>query len=843
MELRQLNFVLPGQHLAEISPEMAPADAANFLAIWTAIWHPALLAQTRKVPYCRPVEELLDLGELPRGELALVPAITPIPDDASLPLSNLQAPGVGNFETRQQVIAELSKSLDRSLDISAGDDFYALAYAYLQVELLTQSVSFEPLIDQVALNKAVVEGADAALDGNDEEKNRQLDDAYDLLMLARNHYYPVDMHLVDLSLLAPTTVGLEFKRECAAATAGNVLVTSDVLNHMAQHEPDSLDALRKAVEERRISVCGGSQGGESLAAMSPESLLRELRAGQLGIEQHLGRRPNVFAHHQGPVAPLVPGVLQKLGYYATLLCNFSGQSLPSTATTRTAWTGLDNAYLEALNAKPIDMGTAAGLLSLASATSRTMGYDLAGTLLLSGWSGHRSEFFDDLLCVARRSPLLGRLITLDEYFDITTAADQATPLHADAYPSPQLAANSVDEIEAEPCEGDELLEWPALAQFASPGQNQPGDPAQHLANLLGAKTQAATGRLRLNASSVTQSDREPLLPGFGWSWEPTGAATPTPTRAEPGVLRNERMEVVFDEQTGGISAARFHNVRGNLLSQQLVLDFDQRYQLAFDGWEVLESSESAGRLASDFRIVDSKGTTLGKLRQSIELQASSNALAFVIDFQSMAPGEGEFRIASRIAYRDETATLSRGLQGIDLVTQEPQFISGCVGIRDRQVPIALLCDRQRLHRRVQPRVLDTHLPLTASSPCQVRLSYLLDCAYPAHPMQLQRRPQLITHVATGEPTQQNGWWVRLGAANLLATYFGVEPQGEHGLLRMRILETSGRPTNTALAAWRPFVDAQAVNFRNEPNQLLHIRDGEVQLQLAAYEWIEVIAAW
>jgi len=857
MDLRQISIVLAGEHLAGISPDMDPADAANLLAIWTALWHPQLLTRTRSMPVCRSADSYPSPADLLPGELACIPAITLLPEEATWLQGEAAAPDFRQFESRAEVISQLSQTLGVELDSPLADEFYALGYAYLQVEMLTRSMSYDPIIDQKVLDTAVAAAADAAVAGDEETLDRHLDDSYDVLMQARNHYYPVDPHLINLWLLASTTVGGKFEQECLTATSASVLVTGDLLDHMAQQHPSSLAALRDAVGEGRITVCGGSYTSKPLAAMSPEVLLGELRSGQLKVEQHLGRRPNVFAHPDGPVAPLAAGVLQKLGYHSTLLCNFSGQALPASASTRTAWTALDNSYLEALNSKPIDAGNSSALLGLSSMVSRAMSYDSSATLLVAGWAGHRSDWYNDLMRVARRSSVLGRPTTMENYFDVTAASDHAAPMPAEEFrlhtsdtnglgaEAPEAKKPNDSSIDTEGISRHSALV--ALAEFASHGKVEAGDPALTLTHALGGDPTSSEGTLTLNSSSRSLTDRQPSTPAFGWSWAPNGTPLQGPPRAESGVLRNEHLEIKFDDRTGGVSAARLHGVRGNLLSQQPRLQGNADDQLAFDGWEVLEASDNQGRLASNYRIVDRAGNALANVRQVATLAANSRALDLDFEFETgdsakQASQLASHQLVSRIAYRDAGARLTRGLQGVDIPTRETRFVAAWLGIRTSP-PLAVICSEPHRHWHHQERMIDTQLTQAGSEPRRVRLSYVFDCSHPAVFANALHDSRQLATLPCGSPTQPHGWWLRLGAVGLLVTHLSAEPQGEHGLLRLRILETTGRQVSTTLAAWRPFVDAQAVNFHNEPEQLLHLRDGEVQLNFAPYEWMEVLAAW
>ncbi len=830
MKLCQTILAIPGDHLADISPELATSDAANLLACWTSLWHPSLLTQTREVPRCEAADQLVS-QKFGSDTLVLVPTISQVaPWETDGPQKPLFTPPSAR---RGQIIALLKQRLGPRFlaEEELAREFYAFAFAYLQIEILTRAMCHGPTISRPDLSEAIVDAADAALRHDEETFHRRLADAYDQLVQARNHYYPIDFFLIDFSLVAPTTCGKPFASTCRKGMAGNYLLTGQVLDHLATHEPESLAALQEALASGRASICGGSLGSTSLADFAPEGLLEEMRNGLAKFDTHLAQRPTLFAHFAGPIAPLLPGVLEKLGYTGVLTANFEGKPLPSTTATRATWVGLEGSQLEALHAAPLDMGNATTLLGLSNTISQAMDYDLAATLLLVGWPGHRSEFYDDLLRVAQRSTVLGRIVTLDEYFDVTSSSDYAGTIAADDYPGPSREPTRGPGL-ADSLAEDSLAKLARLAGLES--RSTP--PDKQLAQLLGASCDpSSSGLLTFNGSSGERAG----VPSFGWRWMPTGKTNRAPPRAEPGLLRNEAMEIFLDDQSGGISSTRLHHLRGNLLSQQLVLSRTELYQIAFDQMEVLTNSPTHGVLASASRIVDTQGTTVAELRQTTTLQRDSQQIEVEVTLTPTQEGQLPFAIASRIAFRDPTATLRRGLQGVLLATSKRSIETDRLQVTGEPVPIVIATDQPRLHHRSGERWIDTTLFKEPSQPMNASLSYGIDSEIPALP----RAEQDLVAVAASPPSQPTGWWLRIAARNLQVTRWAVEQQGDQRLLRLRVLETAGRQVKTTLAAWSPFVEARTVDFRGQLEQPLTLHEGTIALHLAAYEWVEIEAVW
>ena len=828
----QITLAIPGDTLWDVPRDLDDQTAGNLLATWTALWDPGLLVHTRSVPQAKPVEAVLR-GNRDPSELVLVPSIAQASNDSVIPVDPLVVCADSSV-ARGEVIAGLSKSLDldHPLGTELAADFYAFGFAYLQIELLTRSMHYEPQVVQDSLRDALLAAADAALAGDENSLSTHLEKAYDQLMQSRNHYYPIDFYLIDLMLTAPSVAGPELAEACRESRSSNVLLTGDTLQFMADHQADSLAALRDAWEDQRLTVCGGSQTDAPLKEYMPEELLANLRGGAATIDRHLGRRPTVFAHPCGPMAPLVPGVLYKLGYRGAVMADFAGGKVPNRHSTRATWTGLDNAAIEGLFAEPIDAGSHAAMFGLAKKVQHAMNYDLAASLLLVGWPGHRTEWHADLMNVAKSSPILGRPITLDEYFDITASHDDTGIMPADAYP----AAKALRECDT----SDARIA--ALARVADATEAT----AESLAGMLTNDSDSSkSGTLWLNAASGLAVDAGGEVPPFGWRFQPENPGDRRPPRCEVGRLLNEHLELVFDENTGGISATRLHSVRGNHLSQQLVVEplgpqgIAAGLQLAFDGWQVVESSDTTGTLLSEYRLVDGDGKALAKIRQNSILEMQRKSIEVRVEFDPLTERARLGRIASRIAVRDEGFPRTRGLQGVDLATTKSQVTAAWLGIGCQPVPLAVLCDTPRVHRRHSERMLDTRLVEAAGENTTSRLSYVLDCRYPAQAFAQSQHPEWTQAIPSPGVRQASGWWLHLGANNVQVTYLAAEPLETDLLVRMRLLETAGRPVNTHLAAWQPIADARQMNFLGEPDTLLKVDEGRVQLSLASYEFSEL----
>ncbi|MCI0491907.1 MAG: hypothetical protein L0Z07_03105, partial [Planctomycetes bacterium] len=242
MAICRASLILPGCHLEEFPTHLLGDRAEEILAAWTALWHPAILSTTGALPTWHPAGSPPEPDSL-EGELVIVPAIS----DERLPRDwreQFQAtyprnpPLVEPLAERCQMVAAVleAAALDlRPPDVDVVGDFLALGYAYLQIELLTRAMRHAKLLDTGQFATVVVEAARAAIDGNEEGVHDGLTRAFDLLGDTRNHYYPVDFFLVDVTLLSPDTLGEPLRANLAGGMPTSLLAPADLIEQMARH--------------------------------------------------------------------------------------------------------------------------------------------------------------------------------------------------------------------------------------------------------------------------------------------------------------------------------------------------------------------------------------------------------------------------------------------------------------------------------------------------------------------------------------------------------------------------------------------------------------------------------
>ena len=191
-------------------------------------------------------------------------------------------------------------------------DFLALGYAHLQVELITRALRYTSVLDTEQFASAVVAAADAAVAGNREVEHEELGRAFDLLSDARNHVYSVDFYVVDVTLLADSTLANRCGKNSRLSSPTNLLVTGEQIEQIARehsghaHRVKACTRSRDRVHRRRHvpwRLVYDSIAGGALQASS--------RQDASAARQHLDRDYEVFGQFEIRVLAAVAGGAEK----------------------------------------------------------------------------------------------------------------------------------------------------------------------------------------------------------------------------------------------------------------------------------------------------------------------------------------------------------------------------------------------------------------------------------------------------------------------------------------------------------------------------------------------------
>lgn len=388
------------------------------------------------------------------GKLVVIPTTV----QSELPagfVSRASAEGahvIRKLNRRDDIVAAALAVLDDgsgNTSAALAGDFLALGWSHLLVELLTRRMRYISHLDEVHFQTQVLAAAEAAVRGDVESARASLAACFDALAEVRGHYYGVDAYLIDLTLVAPSTMGQSLRDELSSGTAVNVLVSGSVIEQMAQQEPATLDMLRECLERGSASIVGGEFVERELSLLHPEVILAELHRGLEVYQKHLGRKPQVFGRRRFGLTPVLPQLLSKLGFHGALHFTLDDGQFPAGERSKARWEGVDGTAIDAVGRVPLDANRAESFLGLADKLGESMDYDMVATLTFAHWPGQVSPFYQDLRRMTAYTPVVGKFVTLDYYIENTASSGMLSRFEPDSYRPPYFQ-QSVIRRQADP---------------------------------------------------------------------------------------------------------------------------------------------------------------------------------------------------------------------------------------------------------------------------------------------------------------------------------------------------------------------------------------------------------
>jgi alpha-mannosidase len=440
MRFNDLVILLPCQSLEDFSLDRDAADAEQLLSAYSALWHPALMASAQTMPRWVRAE---DPPQEPAGHLVMLPGSS----EGRLPadwLGRAEVAGacvIRGLQHRDEMVAAALERLDGGaggVEPRLAGDFLALGFCHLMVELLTRQLRYMSNLDEVRFRREAVGAAEAALKGDAEAARDQLRNAFDQLTEAREYFYPVEAYLIDLTLVASTTLGRPLRDELAAGRPTSLLVSAADVERMAAEEPETLSALREALEKGTASLVGGGLDDQPLPLMPIEALLEHFQWGLAAYQQHLGRRPETFGRRRFGLSPVLPQLLERLGFRAALHFTLDDGRFPSGNQSKIRWEGVDGSVLDGLARLPLEITRSDNFLRLPEKLGSTLDLDHTATAVMAHWPGQTCPWYEDLKRMVEYSPVLGKFVTVDEYSTQTSLAGQQKRYTVDEYRSPYL---------------------------------------------------------------------------------------------------------------------------------------------------------------------------------------------------------------------------------------------------------------------------------------------------------------------------------------------------------------------------------------------------------------------
>ncbi len=640
MAFSQTILLLPCHSLEDFPTHYEGDDADGLLSAWCCGWHPQILAASGALPqWTRADDPPSDLAE----KLLIIPSLA----QSELPTGLLnKARDAGATVVTQAPFDEMVSTALAGLPREANattivheetvKDFFALAYVYLQIELLTRQMRYACNLDEAAFADEVVAAAQFALSGDEEGCREKLSRGFDLISEERDHYYSVEAYLVDITLVAPTTIGGPLRRQLESEVPTTLLLCGSTLEAIQSKSPELLTEIRAAWDAGRISVAGGDyHEGARFPLYSQEMILSELQHGLEVFQRLLGRRPTIYGRRTAGLTPVLPQILTKLGFTAAFHFSLDNGQVPQSGQAKLRWEGLDGTAIDVLGRPPMDANRPETYLSFAMKMGESMDMDFVATAPLAHWPGKTCRWFDAMRRASRFGSAMGRFVTAEQYFEESAAVGQNDRFESDQYttsylrqdiirnaesPLSSVAETWCNEIErrnsqtfqvaADCLNGREQSEsTQSPAQRLARQLSGPGEGALVL-NALPVSTRVTAAYDSLQSSPTAGGQvyaRETEahgkrtvvdVPPVGFTWVNAGNGPTTANEkksflgrtkevliAEDSQLRNEFFEVLVHQETGGIQGITPYGSRSNLVTQQLAMRLGERVRESGERWK------------------------------------------------------------------------------------------------------------------------------------------------------------------------------------------------------------------------------------------------------------------
>jgi hypothetical protein len=328
------------------------------------------------------------------------------------------------------------------------------------------------------------------------------------------------------------------------------------------------------------------------------------------------------------------------------------------------------------------------------------------------------------------------------------------------------------------------------------------------------------------------------VPSLGFAWIPKSGPPGTPPMisrmrlADDRHVRNEFFEAEIDPETGGLRGIYEHQTRVSRIGQQLV--FNPGSTMKASKTSVVSTGPALGEVLTEGTLVGEHDQVLARFRQRFRAWLGRPLLELRIEIEPLLAPAGyawHAYYAARFAWRDERATLLRGINGTGFITshtrpQTPDYLE----LRQGRQNTVLFPGGLPFHQRHGARMLDVILIPPGEAARSFDLALALDRPNPMLTAQGFITPVPCVEVPDGPPhIGASGWLFHLDTPNLLLTNMRPAPNGDDAVIA-RLLECGQHGGHAEMRFPR---NARQAELRDARGELM--RDASVDGDRAAFE--------
>ncbi len=428
------------------------------LAAWvaaTVAWHPLFLATSDELPLLEDIEAPTSPAT---GDVRITQAgcLGRLPSGYRVQAEDSGAILIEGTTDRSPLIAQMIERLglepvpafDEKEQLA--EDFLALGTAHEMLANLTAAMSHADALDRESFTRETISAAISWQEGDANAVKSRLRASFELLIEARERFYPVDAYMVDIAFLHDSTPLDAVRDALSNRTPISFLANARAIESLANRDPELIQSLRDAINEGWADVIGGAYGEADEPLRPLESILWQFQRGGEVYREHLdSRNVETLARRRFGLYPQLPQIAKRFSLRFALHLGFDAGKFPIRIESKRLWEAPDGTSLESLLRPPLSADRQTSGRVLPWRLGATMRDDHVATLPLAHWAGSTTGWYRDLRRVASYSPVLAKWTTVNDYFHLTDRPYESMSPNADAYETPYLA-QSVERREERP---------------------------------------------------------------------------------------------------------------------------------------------------------------------------------------------------------------------------------------------------------------------------------------------------------------------------------------------------------------------------------------------------------
>ena len=336
---RRTHVLLPVPTIEDFPTRTDDVTARSLLAAVTGSMHPSVIVADEHPP-------TIGRADAPPDPAADLSVWVPLSSEPKLPAGYAdevrQAGGLVVTGTDRASMVAAAGCVDPPPIRHDGryigvDDFYAAAFVWLQIQIMTRRLRYSSNLDDVFVHRRFRDAATALFAFDARGAADALHDVFDALAAERDHYFSSDPHLVRLMLVGASTIdaAAESIRQTENDSSidpvpQNLLLDTAAITQLASADQSSTpdnSARSNLVRHLRQSKYGWAAGGPDemadLSAMTITDASDALIATHRLAQTAIGSPPPVYGRLAGATPGDLLGTLIGLGYKGIIPIDFA----------------------------------------------------------------------------------------------------------------------------------------------------------------------------------------------------------------------------------------------------------------------------------------------------------------------------------------------------------------------------------------------------------------------------------------------------------------------------------------------------------------------------------------